>query len=194
MDLHLPTPTDPLTLFLVAAVAVARGLDFLSTWVVTPRLELEANPLLRRMRWGPMALLNLPLLALPFAHHGLAIALVVCSLLVAGGNLSAGALARGMGERAQLESQLRALRRIGLGGALLLNTTGALVVCLASGFMLLLLPVADSPAGWAAVGVVLFGATGLLHLNLAIVRLHRRGRHGGHGGRGRHGGRGGRGR
>ena len=41
---------------LVAALFVARLLDFLSTWVVTPRLELEANPLMRRMRWGRMAL------------------------------------------------------------------------------------------------------------------------------------------
>ncbi|MBI4082822.1 MAG: hypothetical protein HY423_09445 [Candidatus Lambdaproteobacteria bacterium] len=169
-----PSPTDPFTLFLAGAVVVGRGLDFLSTWVVTPRLELEANPLARRLRWWPMALLNAPLVALPFVHHGLAIVLVVASLLAAGGNLSAGALAKGMGERAHLESQLRALRRLGLGKALLMNTAGALVVCLAGAFMLFLVPVADSPAGWAAGGVSLYGASGLVHLNWAIVRLHGR--------------------
>jgi hypothetical protein len=174
----LPSPTDPFTLALLGAVAVSRGLDFLSTWVVTPRLELEANPLARRLRWGRMALLNVPLLALPFVHHGLAIALVVTSLLVAGSNLSAGALARGMGERAQLESQLRALRRIGLGGALLLNSVGSLLVCLGGAVVLFLVPAADSRAGWGALGVVLFGASGLVHLNLAILRLHRRARRG----------------
>ena len=41
---------------LVAAMAFSRGLDFLFTWVVTPRLELEANPLLGWMRWGRTAL------------------------------------------------------------------------------------------------------------------------------------------
>lgn len=174
----LPAPTAPFTLFLVGAVALSRALDFLSTWVVTPRLELEANPLMRRVRWGRMALLNVPLLALPLLHEGLAITLVVTSLLVAGTNLSAGALARGMGERAQLESQLRALRRIGLGGALLLNTVGSLVVCLGGAFMALLVPVAESRPWWAALGVVFFGASGLVHLNLAIVRLHRRARRG----------------
>jgi hypothetical protein len=174
--MELPSPTDPFTLALVAAVAIARGLDFLSTWIVTPRLELEANPLARRLRWGPMALLNVPLPALPFVHHGLAIALVVTSLLVAGTNLSAGALARGLGERAQLESQRRALRRLGLGNALLMNTVGSLVVCLGGAFIGFLVPVADSPAGWAALGVVLYGASGLVHLNWALVRLHRRGR------------------
>ena len=49
-------PWNRFTAGLVAALFVARLLDFLSTWVVTPRLELEANPLMRRMRWGRMAL------------------------------------------------------------------------------------------------------------------------------------------
>lgn len=174
--MDFPSPTDPFTWFLVAAVVVSRGLDFLSTWVVTPRLELEANPLMQRAGWGWMALLNLPLAALPLLHHGLAIALVVLSLLAAGSNLSAGALARGMGERAQRESQRRALQRLGLGGALLLNTVGALVICLGGGFLLLLVPVVESRAWWGALGVVLFGASGLVHHNLAILRLYREGR------------------
>ncbi|HKI99461.1 MAG TPA: hypothetical protein VKB51_13395 [bacterium] len=174
--MDFPSPVDPLTWLLVAAVALSRGLDFLSTWAVTPRLELEANPLARKVGWGRMALLNVPLLGLPLLHHGLAITLVVTSLLVAGTNLSAGALARGMGERAQLESQRRALRRLGLGNALLMNTLGSLVVCLGGAVILFLVPRLDSPAGWAALGVVIFGATGLVHLNVSIIRLHGRGR------------------
>jgi len=39
------------TLGLVAAIAPARGLDFLSTRLVTPTLALEANPLMRRASW-----------------------------------------------------------------------------------------------------------------------------------------------
>ncbi len=42
---------EPWSLFtagLVAAMFVARGLDFLPTWIVTPTLKLEANPLARR--------------------------------------------------------------------------------------------------------------------------------------------------
>ena len=37
-------------LFLGLLVA-ARGMDFLSTWIATPRLVLEANPLARRLGW-----------------------------------------------------------------------------------------------------------------------------------------------
>ena len=52
----LPSPTDPFTLFLVAALFIARALDFLSTWFVTPKLELEANPLAQRTGFVRMAL------------------------------------------------------------------------------------------------------------------------------------------
>ncbi len=45
-------PWNRFTAALIAAMAFARALDFLSTWIVTPRLALEGNPLMRRLRWG----------------------------------------------------------------------------------------------------------------------------------------------
>ena len=162
---------EPLTLFLIAAVVLSRALDFLSTWLVTPGLALEANPLARRLRWGGMIALNLPLAALPLLHHGLAITLVVLSLLVAGTNLSHGALTRGMGEHNQREGQRRALRSMGLPAALAMNTAGSLVVCAGGGFMMALAPAPESNPWWAALGVVAFGVTGLVHVNVAMVRL-----------------------
>ena len=77
-------PWNRFTAGLIAALFVARGLDFLSTWIVTPTLKLEANPLARRAGLVRMALVNVPLLALPLFHHRLAITLVATSLLVAG--------------------------------------------------------------------------------------------------------------
>ena len=44
-------PWNRFTGGLIAALFVARGLDFLSTWIVTPTLKLEANPLMRRVSW-----------------------------------------------------------------------------------------------------------------------------------------------
>ena len=49
-DLRAPITLEargPLTAGLIAVMAVARGLDFLSTRLVTPELQLEANPLRR---------------------------------------------------------------------------------------------------------------------------------------------------
>lgn len=169
----LPAPHDPLTALLLTGLVLSRGLDFFSTWVVTPGLTLEANPLMRRWRWARMGAANLLLLGLPFLHHGLAMTFIVTSLLVAGTNLTAGALSRGLGEREQWEQQRRAVRRMGLAGALALNSLGSLTVCAGGGVLLLAVRPAGSLAWWGALGVVMFGATGLVHLNLAIWRLHR---------------------
>ena len=49
-------PWNRFTAGLVVAMAIARVLDFLSTWIVTPKLELEANPLMRRAGFIRMAL------------------------------------------------------------------------------------------------------------------------------------------
>ena len=49
-------PWNRFTAGLVAAMFLARALDFLSTWIVTPKLELEANPLMRRAGFIRMAL------------------------------------------------------------------------------------------------------------------------------------------
>jgi len=174
--MSLPAATEPFAWFLVAALAFSRGMDFLSTWLVTPRLLLETNPLMRRVRWGRMALLNAPLLGLPFLHEGLAITFVVTSLLVAGTNLANGALARGLGERRQLESQLAALRRMGLAAALAMNTAGALLVCLGGALVMALALPAESRGWWAGLGVVMFGAAVLVHVNWGLVRLARQAR------------------
>ena len=52
-------PWNRFTAGLIAALFVARGLDFLSTWIVTPTLKLEANPLMRRVSWLRMIVSSL---------------------------------------------------------------------------------------------------------------------------------------
>ena len=164
-------PWGPFTAGLIALMALARGLDFLSTWLVTPKLGLEANPIMRRLRWGRMAVLNLPLMLLPLAHHGLSITFIVTSLLAAGGNLVSGALARGMGERRQMENQQRAIREMGMPRALAMNSGGALVICAAGGLLMGLAGASGSHAWWGGLGVVMYGVVGLVHFNAAIIRL-----------------------
>ncbi len=83
---------------LAAMTATARSMDLLSTWIATPRLTLEGNPIARRLgwRWGiPMN----GALALVFACWPLlAISLITTSCLVAARNLQSAWLMRSMGE------------------------------------------------------------------------------------------------
>ena len=71
---------------LLGLLLLGRGADFLSTWIATPNLILEANPLARRLGWKWGAAVNLAL-CVGFAFFALpAIIITTCSLLVASHN------------------------------------------------------------------------------------------------------------
>jgi len=76
----------------------ARGMDFLSTWVATPNLVLEANPLARKLGWTWGLVVNLVLCTL-FAFWPLpAIIIATTSVLVAARNFQLAWLMRSHGE------------------------------------------------------------------------------------------------
>lgn len=76
----------------------ARGMDFLSTWFATPNLELEANPLAKRLGWKWGVAFNL-LLCIAAAQWPLAgLIVVTTSLLVAARNFKSAWLMRALGE------------------------------------------------------------------------------------------------
>src|SRR5512141_2208201 len=75
-----------------------RGMDFLSTWVATPNLVLEANPIARRLRWRWGIPVNI-LLCGAFALMPLAaIIITTTSVLVASRNFQLAWLMRTHGE------------------------------------------------------------------------------------------------
>jgi len=77
---------------------VGRGCDLGSTWLATPNLLLEGNPVARRLGWRFGVPVNLAL-ALGFALWPLlAISLTTTSLLVAARNLQSAWLMRSLGE------------------------------------------------------------------------------------------------
>jgi hypothetical protein len=83
---------------LLAILLSARGADFLSTWVATPNLVLEANPIARKLGWRGGTVLNLVLCAV-FAMWPLpAIVISTTSLLVAARNFQSAWLMRSLGE------------------------------------------------------------------------------------------------
>jgi hypothetical protein len=85
--------------YLMAAILVfARGMDFLSTWIATPNLVLEANPLARKLGWRGGLVLN-GVLCAGFALWPLpAIVVATTSVLVAARNFQSAWLMRTLGE------------------------------------------------------------------------------------------------
>ncbi len=85
---------------LVLLVLFGRGMDMLSTWIATPTLELEANPLARLLGWRAGVVVNVIisgfLALLPLA----AISVATTSVMVASRNLQSAWLTRVLGEHA----------------------------------------------------------------------------------------------
>ena len=87
-------------ILLFALLGMSRGVDILSTWVATPHLVLEANPIVRKFGWRGSAILNIVLTGLLAMVPQVAIIVATTSLLVAARNFQTAWLARSMGERA----------------------------------------------------------------------------------------------
>jgi hypothetical protein len=78
---------------------VSRGMDFLSTWVATPNMVLEGNPIAKKLGWRWGILLNLALCA-GFAFWPLpAIVISTTSVMVAARNFQSAWLMRSLGEQ-----------------------------------------------------------------------------------------------
>jgi len=78
---------------------VSRGMDFLSTWVATPNMVLEGNPIAKRLGWRWGIPLNLAL-CVGFAFWPLpAIVISTTSALVAARNFQSAWLMRSLGEQ-----------------------------------------------------------------------------------------------
>jgi hypothetical protein len=77
----------------------SRGMDFLSTWVATPNMLLEGNPIAKKLGWKWGILLNLAL-CFGFAFWPLpAIVISTTSALVASRNFQSAWLMRSLGEQ-----------------------------------------------------------------------------------------------
>jgi hypothetical protein len=99
----------------LGALVFSRGMDFVSTWIATPHMVLEANPIARKLGWKWGALVNAGL-CLGFAAWPLA-AIIICttSLLVAARNFQSAWLMRHLGECAYSAFMAEHLARAPLG-------------------------------------------------------------------------------
>jgi hypothetical protein len=137
MDESVPFGS-PWYVSMLVLLAFARGADFLSTWVATPHLVLEGNPIAKWLGWKWGALVNIAIcVGLAFWPLS-AIIVATASVLVAARNFQSAWLMRTMGEYDYREwyGRRMAESRLGLylvclaGNTLLTAGVGvALIVC-----------------------------------------------------------------
>lgn len=83
---------------LLALLVFARAMDFLSTWVATPNLVLEGNPLAKILGWRWGLVVNAVLVACLARWPLSAIVVATASVLVAARNFQSAWLMRSLGE------------------------------------------------------------------------------------------------
>lgn len=154
-------------------LALGRGLDFFSTWLATPNLELEANPIARRLgwRWGiPINIAMVVFLAIwPFPS----LVVATTSFLVASRNFQSAWLMRTMGEmnyQSWMSAQVRRTPR------------STFLLCLAAqAGIYTSLGVALAITGWDKLipvgigcGMAVYGIAVFLYTSLSVWRMWRR--------------------
>jgi hypothetical protein len=97
MDETVPFASRGYCLMLLLLV-FARGMDFLSTWIATPNLMLEGNPIAKKLGWRWGLLLNVVLVGVLALWPLSAIVVATASVLVAARNFQSAWLMRSLRE------------------------------------------------------------------------------------------------
>jgi hypothetical protein len=159
---------------LAVVLLVARLGDILSTYLATPTLRLEANPVARRFGW-PFALLTTLVCVLPYFSTPLAMVAIVASLLATAGNLSRGWIVRALGEAEYLRFLQRAAAASTPGAAIGFILASSGTFALVGLGLLLISGGPESWPFWFAVGLIVYACTIAMHGCSFVRRLYRGG-------------------
>jgi hypothetical protein len=163
---------SPLYATFLSLLLIARGADFLSTWIATPGMVLEGNPIARKLGWRWGTLVNLGvcgfLAVWPFA----AITVATTSLLVAARNLQSAWLMRTLGEEDYRDWYVHHIRRTPLwlylfclvGQVTLIASVGGALILFHNDSVVVL------PIG---IGIVAYAVAILVYSLLAYWRIRR---------------------
>lgn len=172
MDEFVPFATRTYGILFLLMV-FSRGMDFLSTWVATPNLVLEGNPVAKKLGWKWNILLNFSL-SFAFAFWPLpAIVISTSSVLVAARNFQSAWLMRSLGEELYRDWHVQRIQEtrislylLCLAGNTLLTAAVGFAVAWASGNAVI-------PVG-IGLGILAYSAAVAFYTLLGVWRLRRR--------------------
>ena len=147
---------------------VFRGLDFLSTYMVTPGLKLEANLIAKKLGWKKMAVLNIILCF--FCGFSLDATIIICtvSLLVTGNNFGRGLLTRGLGEERSRQIMNDAIKKLSTGTILIFTLSYGFVYIILGSVMIYFTN--SYIIFYIAQGILVFGIVIIIHMNISIFK------------------------
>jgi hypothetical protein len=156
---------------LAALLLIARLGDIGTTYLVTPRLRLEANPLVRKLGWR-FAVASLLFCLVPYYNAAVAVMMLVPFLLVSAGNAGRIWFSRAVGEEEYHAILIRAARRSRPVQAILPVCLSAAFMALTGIVVLLFYPDPTMDWGfWLGSGIVLYGVIIGFYGTLSMRRL-----------------------
>ena len=159
--------------FLMLALLVfARGMDFLSTWIATPNLVLEGNPLAKKLGWRWGLVLNVVMVVGLALWPLSAVVVGTASVLVAARNFQSAWLMHSLGEDAYRDWHVQRIRetRVTLflfclaGNTLLTAGVGAALIYFSRMRLV--------PFG-VGMGMIAYAFAVAFYTLLAVGRIHR---------------------
>jgi hypothetical protein len=160
---------------MLALLAFSRGMDFLSTWIATPNLVLEGNPIAKKLGWKWGAPLNVAICLLLALWPLSAIVVSTASVLVAARNFQSAWLMRSLGEEIYRNWHVERIQetRVTL---YLFCLAGNTLLTAAVGVALIYFSNPES-AGFVAfaigMGMIAYAIAVAFYTLLAIWRIHR---------------------
>lgn len=159
---------------LFGVLLIGRLGDVVSTWLATPSLNLESNPIARRLRW-PWIVASVGLCIAPYFSIELGIVLTVISLWVSADNISRLWLVRAIGEQQMAELVQRAAASSSLSRAVTMVIAKAVFIAI-MGVLLCHFSWRFHPTWtfWFGVGILAYGGVNLWIGTWHLVRVFAR--------------------
>jgi hypothetical protein len=160
---------------LFAFALLSRISDLLTTWLVSPTLKLEANPLARKFRW-PFGFLTLFVAFFAYWWPEVCVGLTTTSFLVAGSNAMKIPLTRALGEEAYFKMTVENACKESFWPGLFARLAPAPFYALLAGFIFFFFRTPDTWAFWIGFGVLTYVIAILFHWTIAYIRIRNLGR------------------
>lgn len=155
-------------------ILLSRIGDIGSTYLVTPTLKLEANPIMKRLGWW-FALATLSICLIPYYSTAAGIVILIPSLMISASNTGKIWFARAYGESEYHALLLRTAKRSKLWHALLPTIAAAMFIALIGLVLLLLSPDPSKDWGyWFGFGFLGYAFVIGFHGSLFFIRLFKK--------------------
>lgn len=157
---------------LAILILVARIGDIGTTYILTPNLKLEANPMMRKWRW-PFAMLSLSLCLVPYVSQAAAVMLLVTSLMLSMSNSLRIWLVRAVGEEEYHRFAVAAAGKANFRETLFLVFLPGAFMLLLTISMFLFYPDESQWGYWIAGGFLAYAMILLIYMPAGFFRYRR---------------------